>query len=69
MVLNVTELYGVTPEVATKLQGAGLTTSDELLDAVAQPANRKALAAQLGMDERALLELGNRADLARIKIV
>ena len=67
MALNVTELYGVTPEVAAKLQGAGLTTSDELLDAVAQPANRKALAAQLGMDERALLELGNRADLARIK--
>ena len=28
---------------------------------------RKALASKLGIDERALLELGNRADLARIK--
>jgi predicted flap endonuclease-1-like 5' DNA nuclease len=67
MAHSVTDLYGVTPDVADKLSGAGFSTSDELLDAVAHPANRKALAAQLGMDERALLELGNRADLARIK--
>lgn len=67
MALKVTELYGVTPEVAAKLQGADLVNSDDLLDAVARPADRKALAAKLGMEERALLELGNRADLARIK--
>ena len=66
MALNVIELYGVTSEVAVKLHDAGLLTADELLDAVAQPANRKALATQLGISERTLLELGNRADLARI---
>ena len=67
MALNVTELHGITPEVADKLRSAGLTNSDKLLAAVAQPAERKALAERLGIDERALLELGNRADLARIK--
>ena len=67
MSLNVTELQGVLPEIADKLRAAGLTDSDKLLDAVAQPDARKALASKLGIDERTLLELGNRADLARIK--
>ena len=63
MSLNLTELHGVSPEIADKLRGAGLTDSDKLLDAVAEPDARKALASKLGIDERALLELGNRADL------
>ena len=67
MSLNVTELYGVTPEIASALKSAGLTDSDKLLAAVAQPKDRTELAKKLGIDARALLELGNRADLARIK--
>lgn len=67
MSLNVTELYGVTPEIASALKAAGLTDSDKLLAAVAQPKDRAELAKELGIDARALLELGNRADLARIK--
>ena len=67
MSLNVTELYGVTPEIASALKSAGLTDSDKLLAAVAQPKDRTELAKKLDIDARALLELGNRADLARIK--
>ena len=47
MSLNVAELQGVSPEIAEKLRGAGLTDSDKLLDAVAEPDARKALAGQL----------------------
>lgn len=67
MTLNISELYGVDAALAARLKDAGLSDSGKLLAAVAQPDGRKALAAQLGVDERALLELGNRADLARIK--
>ena len=42
-------------------------TLDKLLAAAATPADRKALAAKLGVDEKEVLELANRADLARIK--
>lgn len=67
MTLRISELYGVDAALAAKLKDAGLDDSAKLLAAVAQPDGRKALAGQLGVDERALLELGNRADLARIK--
>lgn len=67
MALNLSELHGVTPEIAAKLSNVNLLDSDKLLDAIAQPADRKALAEKLGIDERALLELGNRADLGRIQ--
>ncbi|MCG3209911.1 MAG: hypothetical protein FOGNACKC_03538 [Anaerolineae bacterium] len=67
MALNVTELNGVSPELADALRAAGLTNSDKLLAAVAQPKDRAELAAKLGVEARALLELGNRADLVRIR--
>lgn len=67
MTLRISELYGVDAGLAGKLKDAGLDDSAKLLAAVAQPDERKALADRLGLDERALLELGNRADLARIK--
>ncbi len=67
MTLRISELYGVTEEIAEKLKTEGMDDSEKLLAAVAQPADRKALAAKLNLNERSLLELGNRADLARIK--
>ncbi len=67
MPLKISELYGVNPETAAKLKSAGLDNSDALLAAVGQPDARAELAAKLGIDQRTLLELGNRADLARIK--
>ena len=65
--MKTTELQGITSDLAEKLAGQGLETSDQLLAAVAQPQDRAELAKKLGVDARTLLELGNRADLARIK--
>lgn len=67
MTLRISELFGVDPALADKLKDAGLDDSAKLLGAVAHPANRQDLSERLGIDERRLLELGNRADLARIK--
>ncbi len=65
--LLITELHGVSPELVGFIEEAGLEKSNKFLAAVAQPKDRKALAEKWGVDARKLLELGNRADLARIK--
>jgi predicted flap endonuclease-1-like 5' DNA nuclease len=67
MALKLIELHGMTDDLAGKLKSQGLGNSDKLLAAVAQPKARAEMAATLGVSERALLELGNRADLARIR--
>jgi len=67
MALKLIELHGMTDDLAGKLKSQGLGNSDKLLAAVAQPKARAEMAAKLGVSERALLELGNRADLARIR--
>ncbi len=67
MVLKISELEGITPELAAALKDAGVDKSDQLLSAAATPQQRAELAAKFDVDERALLELANRADLARIK--
>ncbi len=67
MTLRISELYGVDAGLAGKLRDAGLDDSAKLLAATAQPSDRQEVAERLGLDEGALLELANRADLARIK--
>lgn len=67
MALRISELAGVTADIAKGLLDAGLNSSDKLLAAAGQPKARKELAAKIGVAERAVLELVNRADLARIK--
>ncbi len=66
MALKINQLQGVSVEIAAALKSAGLNDSDKLLAATAQPQERAQLAERLGIDERTLLELANRADLARI---
>jgi predicted flap endonuclease-1-like 5' DNA nuclease len=67
MKLHISELHGVSAEISEKLISAGLNDSDKLLAAAGPADARKALAAKLGIDERALLELANRSDLARLR--
>ena len=67
MATTITDLKGMNADLAERLKGQGIKHSDQLLEATAAPAQRKALAKQLEMNERALLELANRADLSRIK--
>ena len=67
MALRISELVGVSEKLGVVLRAAGLNDSDKLLVAAGQPADRIELAQKLGISERALLELANRADLARVK--
>lgn len=67
MGVPVKKLRGITDAVAAKLVEKSLTNSDKFLDVAKTPAGRKELAADCGVDARAILELANRADLARIK--
>jgi len=61
------EVRGITVDVSAKLKGKGLKDIDLYLEAVKTPKQRKELAKELGIDEKAVLELANRADLARVK--
>ena len=67
MALRVAEIFGVREDMNAKLLAAGLGNSDKLLAAAATPKAREELAAKLGTDTKAVLEMANRADLSRIK--
>jgi predicted flap endonuclease-1-like 5' DNA nuclease len=66
MTIKIHNLKGVQPELAAALLAKGIRNSDELLAASATPALRTALAQDVGVNPDVLLELANRADLARI---
>jgi predicted flap endonuclease-1-like 5' DNA nuclease len=61
------QVRGIAVDIADKLKGKGLKDSDSFLEAVKTPKQRRDLAKELGADEKAVLELANRTDLARIK--
>lgn len=67
MTLRVSEIFGVREELNAALLNIGLKNSDKLLAAATTPEGRKDLAERLGIDTKQVLELANRADLARIK--
>lgn len=67
MTTAVKDLRGATDAIATKLKEKAITDNEKLLEAAAAPAQRKKLAAHCGCDAKNILELANRADLARIK--
>lgn len=67
MTTAVKDLRGATDALVAKLKDKGIGDNGKLLAATAAPAQRKELAAHCGCDTKAILELCNRADLARIK--
>lgn len=67
MTISVTKLRGMTEELSEKLQQKGVKNSDQFLEATATPSQRRALAKELSIDEKVILQLANRADLSRIK--
>ena len=67
MSIPISKLKGLASELEGKLRAGGIYNSDQFLDCARTPAGRKALAAQVGTDAAAILELANRADLARVK--
>ncbi|SFE46752.1 DUF4332 domain-containing protein [Spirosoma endophyticum] len=67
MSLTLGELRGITNSVLNALKAQGISDSDSLLDATKTPSDRKSLASATSVDGAIILELANRADLARIK--
>ncbi|UFH51959.1 DUF4332 domain-containing protein [Spirosoma sp. KNUC1025] len=67
MSLTLGELRGMTNAILNALKAQGISDSNELLDATKTPSDRKALSSATGVDGAVILDLANRADLARIK--
>ncbi len=67
MATSVSTIKGMSPELAAKLKEQGITNTDQLLEASKTASARRALAQKAGVESGVLLELVNRADLARIK--
>ena len=67
MSITLGELRGITNAVINALKAQGLGDSNALLEAAKTPEGRKELASAAGINATMILELANRADLARIK--
>jgi predicted flap endonuclease-1-like 5' DNA nuclease len=65
--MRVQELRGMKAAMAEKLVAAGIKSADDLLTAGKTSAARKDLAARVGVDPKEILEMVNRADLARVQ--
>lgn len=64
---KLTEIEGVGETFAAKLQGAGVTTTDGLLEKGSTPKGRKDIAEAAGVSEKQILGWVNRVDLFRVK--
>ena len=64
--IKLTSLRGVDMQLADALLRHGIRYGEELLAAAATPSQRNRLAQELGVDVQVVLDLANRADLARI---
>ncbi|MBU0501542.1 MAG: DUF4332 domain-containing protein [Gammaproteobacteria bacterium] len=67
MTTPITELNGMTEAIAEKLKLKGVKTNEQYLEISADPKQRRELAKELGIDAKEVLDLANRADLARVK--
>lgn len=64
---KLTQIEGIGEKYSGKLQEAGISTQEKLLEAGETTKGRKALAEQTGISEKLILGWINRADLARVK--
>jgi predicted flap endonuclease-1-like 5' DNA nuclease len=65
--MRVHAIRGIQTSTAEKLVAEGIKTSEELLTQGRTPEGRRKLAAKVGADPKEILELVNRADLARVR--
>lgn len=66
MAMTLSKLKGMTPELSAKLRQNAVYDTRRLLVVCRTPALRQALAQSLGIESGQVLELANRADLARV---
>jgi predicted flap endonuclease-1-like 5' DNA nuclease len=64
---QISEIEGIGPSFAGKLEKVGITTVSSLLEKGCSKAGRKSIAAESGIDEGKVLDFVNMADLFRIK--
>ena len=64
---NIVEIEGVGETYAQTLHGAGITTTELLLEKGATPKGREEIAGATGISDRLVLKWVNHADLFRIK--
>lgn len=64
---NLTYIEGIGESFALKLQEAGITTTEALLEQGATPQGRRAIAEKSGITETLILKWVNHADLYRIR--
>lgn len=67
MAIATAELKGITVDLAARLKDHGLKDSEAFLAAAKTPKARQELATKTGASAHEILQLANRADLARIK--
>ena len=66
MAYKIDEIEGIGPSYSEKLQTAGITTTDDLLEFCCTPQGRKQIAEKTGLSEKHLLGWTNMADLMRV---
>jgi predicted flap endonuclease-1-like 5' DNA nuclease len=64
--MRIDEIEGIGPVYGAKLEAAGISTTEGLLDAGARRAGRAKLEAETGISGKLILEWVNHADLMRI---
>lgn len=67
MTVSIKKLRGITSQMEAALKANGIYNSDQFLMAARNPAGRQTLAGAIGVAARDVLELANRADLARVR--
>jgi predicted flap endonuclease-1-like 5' DNA nuclease len=63
---NIEDVEGIGPVYGEKLAGAGINTTDDLLERGAKPGGRQAIEASTGIAHSLILEWVNHVDLMRI---
>ncbi len=64
---KLSDIEGIGEVYASKLEAAGVTSLENLLEKCAQKSGRKEVAEASGLSEKQILNWANRADLARVK--
>lgn len=64
---KIVDIEGIGSSYTKKLEGAGITTVEKLMELGATPKGRKELAEKANIDEGLILQWVNHADLYRIK--
>jgi predicted flap endonuclease-1-like 5' DNA nuclease len=65
--MRIEEVEGIGPSHAAKLEKAGVSSTDDLLEQGAKPSGRASLEAATGISHALILEWVNHVDLMRIK--